>query len=75
MDPGQTFCDQTTPEQFAAFQQMLVKERVRHAIDAGEDCFPSAATLDYGLALQNDQDSYNFGHATPTMLYKHRYAI
>src|SRR5712691_6651005 len=27
MDPGQTVRDQTTPEQFAALQQMLIKER------------------------------------------------
>ena len=43
MDPGQTFRDQTTPEKFAAFQQMLVKERVRHATDGGEVYIPSAA--------------------------------
>ena len=61
MDPGQTVRDQTTPEQFAALQQLLIKERVRHATDRGEVYIPSAAPPDQGFALQNDQDSYDFG--------------
>lgn len=68
MDPGQTLRDQTTPEQFAAFQQMLVKERVRHATDGGEVYIPSAAPPGQGFALQNDQDSYNFGHEAQTTI-------
>jgi len=40
MDPGQTVRDQTTPEQFAALQQLLIKERIRHATDGGESLYP-----------------------------------
>jgi fermentation-respiration switch protein FrsA (DUF1100 family) len=68
MDPGQTLRDQTTPEQFGAFQKMLVKERVRHATDGGEVYIPSAAPPGQGFALQNDQDSYNFGHEARTTI-------
>jgi len=61
MDPGQTVRDQTTPEQLAALQQMLIKERIRNATDGGEVYIPSAAPPDHGFALQIDQDSYDFG--------------
>src|SRR6266704_5622621 len=61
MDPGQIVRDQTTPEQFAALQQLLIKERIRHATDGGEVYIPSAAPPDQGFALQIDQDSYDFG--------------
>lgn len=68
MDPGQILRDQTTPEQFATIQQMLVEERVRHATDGGEVYIPSAAPPGHGFALQNDQDSYNFGHEAQTTI-------
>jgi fermentation-respiration switch protein FrsA (DUF1100 family) len=61
MDPGQIVRNQTTPEQFAALQQLLIKERIRHATDGGEVYIPSAAPPDQGFALQIDQDSYDFG--------------
>ncbi len=61
MDPGQTVRDQTSPEQFAALEQLLIKERIRHATDGGEVYIPSAAPPDQGFALQIDQDSYDFG--------------
>jgi len=61
MDPGQTVRDQTTPEQFAALQLVLIKERLRHANRWREVYIPSAAPPDHGFALQIDQDSYDFG--------------
>jgi hypothetical protein len=61
MDPGQTERDQTTPEQLAPLQRLLIKERIRHGTDGGEVYIPSAAPPDHGFALQIDQDSYDFG--------------
>ena len=50
------------PEQFAALEQMTVDERIRHATEGGERYVPSAGPPDKGFALQNDPDTYNFGH-------------
>src|SRR2546426_1085186 len=61
MAPGQTLRDQTSPEQFAGLQRMMVEERVRHATEGGEAHIASAAPPGQGFALQNDQDSFDFG--------------
>jgi fermentation-respiration switch protein FrsA (DUF1100 family) len=47
-------------EQFAALEQMTVKERVRHATEGGEEYIPDIALPGQGFALQSDQDSYDF---------------
>jgi hypothetical protein len=47
-------------EQFAALEQMTVKERVRYATEGGEEYIPDIALPGQGFALQSDQDSYDF---------------
>jgi hypothetical protein len=52
--------DALGPEQFAALEQMIVQERVRHAIEGGEAHILDIAPPGNGFALQTDQDSYDF---------------
>jgi fermentation-respiration switch protein FrsA (DUF1100 family) len=52
----------TTPEQFAAIEQLTIDERIRHATEGGERYIPSAGLPGQGFALQNDPDTYDFGH-------------
>ena len=49
-------------EQFAALEQLTVKERVRHATEGGEVYIPDAGLPGQGFALQTDQESYEFAH-------------
>jgi uncharacterized protein len=48
-------------EQFAALEQLTVKERVRHATEGGEVYIPDAGLPGQGFALQTDQESYELG--------------
>jgi uncharacterized protein len=61
MDVNQIIRSQTSPEQFAALEQMTVHERVRHATEGGEVYIPNTQLPGKGFALQSDQDSYAFG--------------
>ncbi len=61
MDLAQITRQVVGPEQFAGLQQMAVQERIRHATEGGEHYVPSAGRPGEGMALQVDQDSYDFG--------------
>jgi fermentation-respiration switch protein FrsA (DUF1100 family) len=50
------------PEQFAAIEQLTVQERIRRATEGGEVYIPSTGLPGQGLALQTDQDTYDFAH-------------
>src|SRR5712672_1566582 len=61
MDLAQITREVVGPKQFAGLQQMAIQERNRHATEGGEHYVPSAGRPGEGMALQVDQDSYDFG--------------
>jgi fermentation-respiration switch protein FrsA (DUF1100 family) len=61
MDLAQITREVVGPKQFAGLQQMAIQERIRHATEGGEHYVPSAGRPGEGMALQADQDSYDFG--------------
>ena len=62
MDINQITRSQTSPEQFAALEQMTIQERIRHATEGGEVYIPNTGLPGQGFALQSDQDSYTFAN-------------
>jgi fermentation-respiration switch protein FrsA (DUF1100 family) len=62
MDLHRITLDAMGPEQFAALQQLTVRERIRHATEGGEVYIPDIGKPDGELALQTDQESWDFAH-------------
>lgn len=50
----------TSPEQFAAFQQLAVQERLRRAKEGGELYIANALPAGQGPAMQVDQETYDW---------------
>ena len=55
-------------EQFAGLEQLIIQERVRHATEGGEVYIADIGQPGGDLALQTDQESWDFAHeaASPT---------
>jgi uncharacterized protein len=51
-----------TPEQYAALEQMTVKERIRRATEGGEVYIPNTLSPGQTFAFQPDPESYEFAH-------------
>jgi uncharacterized protein len=62
MDLNQIVRTVAGPEMLAALQQLTVLERIRHATEGGEKYIPSTGRPGEGLALQSDQDSFDFAY-------------
>src|ERR1700683_367515 len=62
MDLNQIVRTVAGPEMLAALQQLTVLERIRFATEGGEKYIPSTGRPGEGLALQSDQDSFDFAY-------------
>ena len=51
-----------TPEQYAALEEMTVKERIRRATEGGEVYIPNTLSPGETFAFQPDAESYEFAH-------------
>jgi uncharacterized protein len=62
-------------EQFAALEQMTVQERVRHATEGGEVYIPDIGKPGGGLALQTDQESWDFAHESVSPSWRNQVTV
>jgi fermentation-respiration switch protein FrsA (DUF1100 family) len=62
-------------EPFAALEQMTVQERVRHAIEGGEVYIPDIGKPGGGLALQTDQESWDFAHEAASPSWRNQVTV
>jgi uncharacterized protein len=64
-----------TAERFAAMEQMVVQERVRHATEGGEVYIPDIGQPGDDLALQSDQESLDFAHEAQSSTWRNQVTV
>ena len=62
-------------DQLAAVEQMTVQERVRHATEGGEVYIPDIGKPDEGLALQSDQESWDFANEAASQSWRNQISV
>ncbi len=62
-------------DQLAALEQLTVQERIRHATEGGESYIPDIGKPDEGLALQTDQESWDFAHEATSQSWRNEVSI
>src|SRR6266480_2414985 len=75
MDVNQITLAALGAEQFAALEQLTVQERVRHATEGGEVYIPDIGMPDGDLALQTDQESWDFAHEAVSPSWRNQVTV
>jgi fermentation-respiration switch protein FrsA (DUF1100 family) len=75
MDLHQITLEAVGAKQLAALEQMIVQERVRHSTEGGEAYIPDIGKPGGDLALQTDQESWDFAHEAASPTWRNQVAV